>query len=61
MDSCSIEDARKMHGKRVVQKAENRIFDIEPDAGITFQELADWYPGLENVKARISLRGFLIP
>ena len=51
VDPYSIEDARKMHSKRVVQKVENKIFDIKPDAKMTFQELTDWYLGLEKVKA----------
>ena len=47
----SIESAREMHSKRVVQKKENRIFDLKPDTKMTFQELSEWYLGLEKVKA----------
>ena len=48
----SIEEARDADGKRRTQKRENRIFDIMPEAKMTFQELADWYLDLEKVKAR---------
>ena len=51
LNGYSIEDARAAHSKRVVQKAENRILDIKPDTKMTFQELTDWYLGLEKVKA----------
>lgn len=47
----SIEEARDADGKRRVQKRENRIFDIKPDTKMTFQELTEWYLGLEKVKA----------
>jgi integrase len=47
----SIEDAHKMHSKRVVQKVENRIFDVKADTKMTFNKLAEWYLGLEKVKA----------
>jgi len=47
----SIEEARDADGKRRVQKRENRIFDIKPEAKMTFQELTDWYLDLEKVKA----------
>jgi len=48
---CSIEEARAAEGKRRSQKKENRIFDIKPDAKMSFQELTDWYLKLESVKA----------
>ena len=48
----SIEEARDADGKRKVQKRENRIFDIMPEAKMTFQELTDWYLNLEKVKAK---------
>ena len=51
VNSYSIESAREMHSKRVVQKKENKIFDIKPDANMTFNELAKWYLELEKVKA----------
>lgn len=47
----SVEDARAAEGKRKGQKRENRLFDIKPDAKMTFQELTDWYLNLEKVKA----------
>jgi integrase len=47
----SIEYAKAADAKRKVQKKENRIFDIMPEAKMTFQELTDWYLGLEKVKA----------
>ena len=51
VNSYSIESAREMHSKRVVQKKENKIFDIKPDTKMTFNELAEWYLDLEKVKA----------
>jgi len=39
----SIEEARDADGKRRVQKREHRIFDILPEAEMTFKELAKWY------------------
>ncbi len=51
LNPYSIEDARKAHSKRVVQKAENRILDIKQDTRMTFNELTDWYVNLEKVKA----------
>jgi integrase len=47
----SVEEARDADGKRRVQKRENRIFEIMPEAKMSFQELTDWYLGLEKVKA----------
>jgi hypothetical protein len=47
----SIEEARDAEGKRRVQKRENRIFDIVPEAKMTFSELAGCYLELEKVKA----------
>src|SRR4030042_3580862 len=48
----SIEEARDADGKRKVQKRENRIFEILPQATMTFQELSDWYMKKESVKAK---------
>jgi integrase len=48
----SIEEARDADGKRRVQKRENRIFEILPEARMTFQELTDWYLNLESVKEK---------
>ena len=36
--------------KERTQKRENRIFDIKPEAKMTFQELSDWYLNLDKVK-----------
>jgi len=47
----SIEEARDADGKRRVQKRENRIFDIKPDAKMSFNELSKWYLALEKVKS----------
>ena len=54
VNSYSIESAREMESKRIVQKKEKRIFDIKPDANMTFHELAVWYLSLEKVKALAS-------
>ena len=48
----SIEDARKYDAKRKIQKAENRILDIKQDSTMTFNELTEWYLGLEKVKSK---------
>jgi integrase len=47
----SIEEAKDADGKRRSQKRENRIFDIKPDAKMSFNELTEWYLNLESVKA----------
>lgn len=44
----SIEEARDAEGKRRVQKRENRIFDMLPDANLTFRDLTEWYLALED-------------
>ena len=46
----SVEEARDADGKRKTQKREHRIFDMLPEATMTFKELADWYISLENVR-----------
>lgn len=51
LDPYSIEDARDANSKRKVQKRENRLLDIKPESKMSFQELTDWYLGLEKVKA----------
>ena len=48
----SIEEAKDAEGKRRSQKRENRIFDIKPDAKMSFNELTKWYLDLEKVKSR---------
>ena len=54
LNPYSIEDARKFEAKRTVQKAENRILDVKKDSTMTFNELSEWYLGLEKVKALAS-------
>ena len=41
----SIEDARTVESKFKTARKENRleIFDIQPEATMTFKELSDWY------------------
>jgi len=46
----SVSDARAADGKRRSQKKENRIFDIKPVAGMSFNELTSWYLNLGKVK-----------
>lgn len=48
--SNSIEDARAADGKRKVQKKEGRIFDMLPEARLTFNELTEWYLALTSIK-----------
>lgn len=48
----SIEKAKDADGKRRVQKRENRIFDIKPEAKMNFSQLTEWFLGLENVKSK---------
>ena len=52
----SIEEARDAEGKRRSQKRENRIFDIKPDTKMIFQELAEWYLAIEEIKGKASYR-----
>ncbi len=56
---CSIEEAKDADGKRRSQKRENRIFDIKPDAKMSFYELTEWYLDLEKVK-RLAYYSILI-
>ena len=49
--SFSIEEAKDADGKRRNQKREHRIFDIKPEAKMSFNELTKWYINLESVKA----------
>lgn len=39
----SIEEAKDADGKRRVQKREKRIFEILPEATMTFRQLSKWY------------------
>jgi integrase len=52
----SIEDAKAMHSKRVVQRKEGKIFDVKEDTKRTFREFSDWYLDLEDVKSASSYR-----
>jgi len=52
----SIAEAYDADGKRRVQKRENRIFDILPDAKITFEKLTAWYLNLEKTKNLAGLK-----
>ena len=54
--ATSIEYARDAEAKRKVQKRENCIFDIKPEAKMTFKELSEWYLGLEMVKGKAYFR-----
>jgi len=47
----SIDEARDADGKRRAQKREHRIFEILPEARMTFSELKDWYLGMEKTKS----------
>jgi len=47
-NATSLEFAKAADAKRKVQKRENRIFDIKPEAKMTFQELTEWFLGLEK-------------
>lgn len=46
----SIDEAKDADGKRKGQKREGRIFDMLPQATMTFKELAEWYLKLGTVK-----------
>ena len=48
----SIDEAKSADGKRRAQKRERRIFEIIPDASMTFRTLAEWYLSLDAVKAK---------
>ena len=56
LDAYSITDARDAESKRGVQRREKRLFDIIPESKITFEELADWYEDLEQIKKLSSFR-----
>jgi hypothetical protein len=52
-DAKSVEYARDVESKRRVQKREKRpIFEMFPQAQMTFQELTDWYLSLESIKEK---------
>ena len=48
----SIKEAQDAEGKRRSQKRENRIFDIKPEANMTFDELTKYFLKMEQVKAK---------
>lgn len=52
LNGYSIEDARKAESKRTVQKAEKRILDIKKEDRMTFNQLTEWYLGLESLKGK---------
>jgi integrase len=54
LNPYSIKDARDALSKRGVQKKEKRLFDMLPESQMTFNELTDWYLGLEKVKTLAS-------
>ncbi|RJR27823.1 MAG: site-specific integrase [Desulfobacteraceae bacterium] len=54
LNPYSIESAREMHSKRVVQKKEKRVFDILPESKMTFTGLSEWYKDLKSVKGLAS-------
>ena len=56
LDAYSVTDAKEALSKRVVQKKEKRLFDELPEYTMTFQELTDWYFGLEKVNSLASLK-----
>jgi integrase len=56
LDPYSITDARDAESKRAVQKKEKRLFDMLPESKITFNELADWYKDLKQIKKLSSFK-----
>ena len=55
----SIEEARDADGKRRGQKREHRIFEMLPEAKLTFKELTGWYlelPAVKKLKSRDRLQ-----
>ena len=46
----SFEEARAAEGKRLGQKREGRIFEMTPDAKLTFEDITGWYLELSSVK-----------
>lgn len=54
VDPYSITDAREVESKRMVQRRENKLFDMQPESVMSFDELRSWYLGLEKVKALAS-------
>jgi integrase len=52
----SLKEANDADSKRAVQKRENNIFEITPDAEMTMQELTDWYLDTPSVKKLKSYR-----
>ena len=50
----SITDAKIMDSKRSVQKRENRILDVKQESTMTFNQLTEWYLGLDKVRGLAS-------
>ena len=46
----SIQDAKTALAKRQIQKKEKRILDMQPEANLTFAELAKWFLELQKEK-----------
>jgi hypothetical protein len=60
--SFSIEEARDADGKRRGEKRESRIFEMLPEAKMTFKELTNWYlelPAVKKLKSRERVQGCL--
>lgn len=56
----SIEQARDADGKRRGQKREGRIFEMLPDAKLTFKQIAKWYLELSSVNKLASYQRITI-
>ncbi len=51
-NATSLKYAQDAEAKRKVQRREDRIFDVKPDASMSFGELSAWYLSNEKVKAK---------
>jgi integrase len=54
LDPTSITDAKDALAKRQVQRRERRIFDMLPEAEMTFDELSYWYLNLKSVRKLVA-------
>lgn len=52
LNAFSITDAKEALSKRMVQKREKRIFEMQPETNMTFSELAEWFLSLGKVKSK---------
>lgn len=48
----SLNDARALDGKKKGEKREGKLFDVLPGSKMTFQDLSDWFLGLEKEKSK---------